>query len=516
MLPRTMRAAEPGRAALVAGTVLATLLAVAGCSSPAPEPRPTTSAGTPSASASPEDAVTTDAEVMGAPLNVTVHPVQAADGAALLTMDVAMPLDAPEGSSLSLGVLLRDPGSFLNAGQVRLLDLASATVLEAARDDRNQAVTTGGPLNLAPGDSVTVQAYFAAPAARSVDVLLPYLGLVPGVPVTSVATLATSAEELGASGDLTFPTASIDAFTVGFDDSSSARVEGSTATVTLSSDVLFATDEFALTPQAAAVVDAAAQQILDSGRAGDVTVVGHTDDVGTDAYNQELSVKRAQSVADRLVPALGAGYTLAVDGRGESEPVAPGSSPEARAANRRVEIGFASKDPGAAVDVPSAVPAPEPTGPVATGTGTVSLDVDGVGYDVRVESVERRAGYLVGVLRVERTTAGKGSLTGLFGDFATGLSLGRGLGTSTLAAGAFNVSLLGEGSRLYPGDYVVAGRDAGSSERRTVVADRFLDAPVEQGQPVTVTVLWPDPGGAVVDVDVPERFRITDVPVQDA
>ena len=503
----------------VLSTALVSVLVVAGCSPDSPDPDPTSSGSSaPSASATQDGAVTSEVEHLGAPVEITVHPLQATSDSSLLTVDFTMPEDAPEGTSISLGVLLRDPGSFLNVGQLRLLDLPSSTVFDTARDSSNQAVTTSGPLNLTPGDTITAEAYFAAPTSDTIDVLFPYFGLVSGVPVeeADASDLASTPEDLGAEGEITSSSATIDAFTVGYDDTSSARVEGETATVTLASDVLFATDEYVLTPEAAAVVDVAAQQILASGQSGEVTVVGHTDDVGTDAYNQELSIKRAQSVADRLTPALGAGYTVAVDGKGESEPVAPGSSPEARSANRRVEIRFTTKDPGAAVDVPSSVPAPEATGPVASGDETVSVDVDGVGYDITATSVERHDGYLVGSLQVERTSEGKGPLTGLFGDFATGRSLGRGVSPLTLAAGAFNVSLLGEGSRLYPGDYITAAGNGSTKDRRAVVADRFLDAPVEQGESVTVTVVWPDLGGDSVDIDVPERFRITDVQVEDS
>jgi outer membrane protein OmpA-like peptidoglycan-associated protein len=73
-----------------------------------------------------------------------------------------------------------------------------------------------------------------------------------------------------------------------------------------------------------------------------VSVNGHTDDVGTDAYNQALSERRAQAVRDYLVKAgLPAGI-LSVTGHGKSLPLVKGTSEEARARNRRVELGIAS------------------------------------------------------------------------------------------------------------------------------------------------------------------------------
>jgi outer membrane protein OmpA-like peptidoglycan-associated protein len=71
-----------------------------------------------------------------------------------------------------------------------------------------------------------------------------------------------------------------------------------------------------------------------------IHVDGHTDDVGTAAYNQALSERRAQAVRDYLVEAgLPAGI-LTVQGHGKSLPLVKGTSEVARAKNRRVELGL--------------------------------------------------------------------------------------------------------------------------------------------------------------------------------
>lgn len=68
------------------------------------------------------------------------------------------------------------------------------------------------------------------------------------------------------------------------------------------------------------------------------TVEGHTDSVGTDAYNQMLSEKRANAVRDVLVNQYGVGGDrLNAVGYGESQPVADNATAEGRAINRRVE-----------------------------------------------------------------------------------------------------------------------------------------------------------------------------------
>jgi outer membrane protein OmpA-like peptidoglycan-associated protein len=73
-----------------------------------------------------------------------------------------------------------------------------------------------------------------------------------------------------------------------------------------------------------------------------ISVNGHTDDVGTAAYNKALSERRAQAVRDYLVQAGLSPDILSVTGHGKSLPLVPGSSDAARAKNRRVELAIAN------------------------------------------------------------------------------------------------------------------------------------------------------------------------------
>jgi outer membrane protein OmpA-like peptidoglycan-associated protein len=66
--------------------------------------------------------------------------------------------------------------------------------------------------------------------------------------------------------------------------------------------------------------------------------VGHTDSIGDEAFNQGLSERRAQAVADYLASKGIAAGRLAVSGRGETQPVADNSTAEGRAKNRRVVL----------------------------------------------------------------------------------------------------------------------------------------------------------------------------------
>jgi outer membrane protein OmpA-like peptidoglycan-associated protein len=73
-----------------------------------------------------------------------------------------------------------------------------------------------------------------------------------------------------------------------------------------------------------------------------ISVNGHTDDVGTEEYNLGLSERRAEAVRDYLVKAGLSPDILSVTGHGKSRPLVPGSSEQARARNRRVELGIAN------------------------------------------------------------------------------------------------------------------------------------------------------------------------------
>jgi outer membrane protein OmpA-like peptidoglycan-associated protein len=69
-----------------------------------------------------------------------------------------------------------------------------------------------------------------------------------------------------------------------------------------------------------------------------VTVIGHTDNIGSDAYNQLLSERRARSVMNYLIDHGVAAYRLNAVGRGETQPRATNATEAGRQLNRRVEI----------------------------------------------------------------------------------------------------------------------------------------------------------------------------------
>jgi OmpA-OmpF porin, OOP family len=72
--------------------------------------------------------------------------------------------------------------------------------------------------------------------------------------------------------------------------------------------------------------------------APEVIVIGHTDRVGSDADNDQLSLRRAETVRDKLVQAGVAAALISVAGRGEREPAIATADGVAQAENRRVDI----------------------------------------------------------------------------------------------------------------------------------------------------------------------------------
>jgi outer membrane protein OmpA-like peptidoglycan-associated protein len=112
---------------------------------------------------------------------------------------------------------------------------------------------------------------------------------------------------------------------------------GNSLTVTMPQDILFATNSAALRPDLLRDLDALATNLLNYPDST-IEIVGHTDNTGTAALNQDLSQRRAGAVADKLRTAGVPSRRIVAIGRGEDFPVASNLTPEGRALNRRVEM----------------------------------------------------------------------------------------------------------------------------------------------------------------------------------
>ncbi|MBU6465932.1 MAG: OmpA family protein [Burkholderiales bacterium] len=116
-----------------------------------------------------------------------------------------------------------------------------------------------------------------------------------------------------------------------------APVVATSSKVTYAADAFFDFDKSVLKPAGKAKLNDLVSKV--QGINLEVIIaVGHTDSIGTDAYNQKLSVRRAEAVKAYLVSKGIEKSRVYTEGKGEKQPVADNKTKEGRAKNRRVEI----------------------------------------------------------------------------------------------------------------------------------------------------------------------------------
>lgn len=107
--------------------------------------------------------------------------------------------------------------------------------------------------------------------------------------------------------------------------------------ITMTTQTAFDTNSAAIKPGFDTTMDKLADVVVRYAKTT-LTVVGHTDNVGSNQYNQKLSERRAASVAQYFESKRVNPVRLAVSGKGETSPIANNNSEAGRQANRRVEI----------------------------------------------------------------------------------------------------------------------------------------------------------------------------------
>ena len=520
----------------------------------------------PAASGAPQGWQELDAHVMGHHLGIQVSPLARRDEkTTVLALKLTRAKDDPavkdisdstsdsSSNTLEASLPLSRPGrlrtSDWGANGVRLLDLPTNRAWVATASVENKVKDNYNKLSLKPGESTSCFVLFGAVDAKEVTVFVPQAGFVTVNVLDSSAAAASGIDfeaidkafdsvanpnyEAEPDQALAAPVP-IERYTKALDDSTSTHTGSKDITVTLASDVTFASDSADLTSAADAQLQTVAGQLAQYPDGGTLTIVGHTDDVQDDAYNQTLSEKRANAVKTRLEQLTKLDkWQTSVSGKGESEPKVNDTSDEARAVNRRVEItltptgGTTPKNTATPTNGSSATPnptsskLPDPKGPVAKGADGVSVKHDnGAQLTITIDHLTRTGGYLLGQLHttISTTTDTAPDLKQWLTDKEVVFSNSRSEDSSSEPTehAADGLTLLAGGERIYPADY----RDAGF-KTHVPLTELQLTPHIKAGT-TTVCVVWPDPGGDTITLDhaAPTKhitdlaFRLTDIPIK--
>ncbi len=109
--------------------------------------------------------------------------------------------------------------------------------------------------------------------------------------------------------------------------------------ITLAADTYFDFDKSTLKPEGQQAIQQLANELNQRGaNVQKITIVGHTDSIGTEKYNQGLSERRATSVGNYMLENGVPVELIEAYGQGENQPTASNKTAEGRAQNRRVEI----------------------------------------------------------------------------------------------------------------------------------------------------------------------------------
>ena len=418
------------------------------------------------------------------------------------------------------------PGN--GASAVRIMDLQTGRVWNSINGSKAEP-------GIAPGEKITYYVAFGKIDSEQVTVFVPMAGFVTvsvleaGSAQQAKIDLSAAQTELDTLPNTTLAaSAPIERYTRSLDDSTSTHTGGKDITVTLASDVTFASDSADLAPGAETQLQTVVGQLAQYPDGGTLTIVGHTDDVQDDAYNQTLSEKRANAVKTRLAQLTKLDkWQTSVSGKGESQPKINDTTDQARAANRRVEITLTPT--GGTTTKTTTPPAgtgslPETKGPVAKGPEGVTVKHDsGDGQlTVTVDHVTRQGGYLLGQLHTT-ISAKTDSAPGLYNfleDDESPLTSSRGetAGNDAIRTASNGLTLLAAGERIYPADYLDAEFKA-----HLPLTELGIGPYIKTGT-TTVCVVWPDPGGDTITLDhaAPRKevadlaFRLTDIPIKNS
>lgn len=350
--------------------------------------------------------------------------------------------------------------------------------------------------------------------------MLPHFGLVSGVPVVDGDLDETNSTE--ESFDYSEITGESHELVTWRDTPEyTIEIEGDETTVSLPSDVLFDVDSSELSSEAEEALQAAAQEMAGTD-GGELRIVGHTDDVLDEAYNQTLSEERAEAVHQRLqaLADLEEFDEVSVSGESFRQPIAENTSDEGRAMNRRVELHFTTvTDPGEqAVEGEL----PEPQGPVGTADEAITVNAGDSGPDadedviLSVESLERHGGLIVAGIRAESTEEGANIdwpfALGSGGAHRAGVSQVSSVDLPYLVAGDHWIEPL----RYFITDVELDGEDREESDTSGRDFHRLTDVlfgsyrDYNEGDSAVAYLVYPDIGGEELTLESPGEHEGTD------
>lgn len=531
-------------------------------------------------------------------ISVNVGPILRKDGLAVLPLSFQTTSDEEIRVNRDIIRSSYDAADGSKHSDVRLIDGENTTVSQMAMisyDDNNDESSRHTFLEMFLGegslhdrsvlnakqDTVNYATVFDAPESDFVHVFLPKIGVAAHVPVIDEEEEAEIIDENNPVNEekVVIPTVEDileSALTRGnfgeLEDDYYSQIEGRTmplesyqeivdtavsrineidyATLLLSSDVLFATDSADLSEDAEHELQAAMQELAEV-EGGELEIVGHTDNVASEDYNQTLSENRAQSVYEELETLMDLDHfdTIAISGESFREPIADNETEEGRSENRRVEIHFTPPTEYIEVAIDD-MELPEAYGEVASYPDTATVQ-DG---EVEILSLQQIDNLLVGNIRVHETD-GELNQNALrtFGDHATSSTGARGWSSldsiGNTASTLYSVTLLHGNKRYFPLDYYLtplqgsAGaremENSDDEELKLIVPLSELDLPgssttmnPEEGAYYDAVVVWPyvDADEVAIELGLPsislttgdtdqevnsvQPWRITEVPIE--
>jgi outer membrane protein OmpA-like peptidoglycan-associated protein len=474
-------------------------------------------AGSTGAVQAPAETRTVDAA--GDIISMSVTPLVRAGGAVVLTVQTRLDRSGRGGAS----VLSRHFSNLISNSfdAVRLVDEAGRRVYLVSEQQDGSGCVCTGLTRFEVGETRPLQAVFAGVPAGvdRLSVMLPYAGVFTDVPVVDgVVPVPPTGKTRAGDGQEPLDPASaapafsgvLDSYTERLDVALRTRRSADEVDISLDTDVLFRLDQADLTPAAGKSIAAAVADLRAAG-AGPLTVTGHTDSTGSTAHNQELSQRRAEAVAGALRKSLpDSEWPKTIAAKGESAPAVPNGSDAQRALNRRVAITYRARAGQATAPTKTKTVLPKTKGKQGRAPDGVEVAMPLNRGTIRF--IPGQATVRGPFLLVSLTARNAGDNDATILDF-----LGQGVFTVRNEFDPY-ARYGTAGVRLLQGDTASYGLDyERDRDDHRCLCDRILSIAIPPGSERVLSLWFPAPpagtGTGTVTLDVPDRMRITDIPL---